>query len=47
MVITLVLLAWALRIAVKKGESFIGVFNRRCDQVFVAVLRKWQDQLRQ
>ncbi|MGA2177854.1 MAG: metal-dependent hydrolase [Verrucomicrobiota bacterium] len=40
-VITVVLFFWALRLAVKHGDSFIGVFNRRCDAVFVSVLRKW------
>ena len=34
---------WALRarLAVKRGDSFVGVFNRRVDRVFVGVLRKW------
>jgi hypothetical protein len=44
MVITMALFAWALWIAVKKGDSFVGVFNRRCDQAFVGVLRKWHEQ---
>ena len=39
--LALVLLAWALRLAVRRGDSFVGVFNRRCDAVFVGVLRKW------
>ncbi len=40
-VITVVLFGWALWLAVKRGDSFVGVFNRRVDQVFVGVLRKW------
>ena len=44
-VITMVLFVWALWLAVKKGDSFIGVFNHRFDQVFVGVLRKWHGQL--
>jgi inner membrane protein len=44
-VITMVLFVWALWLAVKKGDSFIGVFNHRFDQVFVGVLQKWRGQL--
>jgi hypothetical protein len=44
-VITIVLFLWALRLAVKHGDSFVGVFNRRCDAIFVGVLRKWRDRL--
>jgi hypothetical protein len=40
-VITLVLLGWALWLAVKLGDSFVGVINRKADRVFVGVLRKW------
>ncbi|HWX21378.1 MAG TPA: hypothetical protein VN578_15870 [Candidatus Binatia bacterium] len=28
-------------LAVRRGYSFVGVFNRRADEVFVRVLRKW------
>jgi len=45
-VITLALLVWALWLAVKMGDSFVGVFNRRADKVFVEVLQKWRSQLR-
>jgi inner membrane protein len=45
-VITLALLAWCLRLAVKKGDSFVGVINRRCDRIFVGVLQKWYACLR-
>jgi hypothetical protein len=31
----------ALWLAVRRGYSFVGVFNRRADEVFVRVLRKW------
>jgi hypothetical protein len=44
-VITMALLAWALCLAVKKGDSFVGVFNHRFDRIFVSVLQKWHDQL--
>ena len=43
--ITFVLLVWALRLAVKKGDSFVGVINHRCDRVFMETLRKWHAQL--
>jgi inner membrane protein len=36
---------WSLAIAVKKGDSFVGVFNRRCDRVFVGVLQKWHERI--
>jgi len=35
------LFAWALWLAVPRGYSFVGVFNRRVDRRFVEVLRKW------
>jgi LexA-binding, inner membrane-associated putative hydrolase len=44
-VITMALLLWALWLAVKKGDSVVGVFNRRCDRIFVGVLQKWHGQL--
>ena len=40
-VLTLFLFGWALWLAVPRGYSFVGVFSRRLDQVFVSVLRKW------
>jgi inner membrane protein len=46
MVITFALLLWALWIAVKQGDSFVGVINHKWDQVFVGVLRKWYEQLK-
>jgi hypothetical protein len=34
-----------LWLAVKIGDSFVGVINRRFDRIFVSVLQKWHDQL--
>jgi len=44
--ITMALLLWSLWMAVKRGDSFVGVFNRRADKVFVATLQKWRLQLK-
>jgi inner membrane protein len=44
-VIFVALFAWSLAIAVKKGDSFVGVINHRWDRVFVGVLQKWREQL--
>jgi len=41
------LFIWALFLAVLRGYSFVGVFNRRVDEVFVGVLRKWDAALKQ
>jgi inner membrane protein len=41
--LTVTLLFWALWLPVRLGYSVVGVFNRRADQVFVGVLRKWHD----
>jgi hypothetical protein len=43
--IGVILVFWALSLAVKKGDSPLGVFNRRWDYVFVGVLRKWRANL--
>jgi hypothetical protein len=43
--LSVALLAWALWLATSLGHSFVGVFNRRLDGVFVAVLRKWRERL--
>jgi hypothetical protein len=32
---------WSLWLAIRRGDSFVGTFNRRIDNVFVGVLRKW------
>ncbi len=36
-----VLLFWSLALAVRLGDSIVGVFSRRADEVVVAVLRRW------
>ena len=38
---TLALFLSALWLALPRGYSYVGVFNRRLDDVFVGVLRKW------
>jgi LexA-binding, inner membrane-associated putative hydrolase len=39
--LTVALFLYALWLPVRLGYSVVGVFNRRADQAFVAVLRKW------
>jgi len=39
------LFIWSLWIASKRGDSFVGVFNRRADKIFCDVLRKWREKL--
>ena len=41
-VISVVLFAGCIWVATRTGDSFVGVFNRRLDAVFVGVLRKWR-----
>jgi inner membrane protein len=43
--LSVALLAWAFWLAVPRGYSFVGVFSRRLDKIFVAVLRKWHASL--
>lgn len=43
--LTVCLFAWSLWLAVPRGYSFVGVFSRRLDRVFVEVLRKWHGNL--
>src|SRR2546428_5564833 len=43
--LSVVLFLWGLCVAVRRGDSFVGVFNRRVDSVFVGVLRGWKDAL--
>lgn len=38
---------WSIKLALARGHSVVGVFNRRADAVVVGVLRGWQSQLRQ
>ena len=40
-VISVVLLGWCLALAIRRGDSIIGVFSRRVDGAFVRVLRNW------
>jgi len=42
-IVTLTLLVWAIGLGISSGHSVVGVFNRRADEVFVKVLRKWRD----
>jgi hypothetical protein len=42
-ILSVVMFIWSLKIAVQLGHSFIGVFNRRLDEIFVGVLRKWDN----
>jgi len=44
--LTWVLLIWSLGLAVRRGDSFVGVFNRWADEIFVKVLRQWFASLR-
>lgn len=41
------LFIWSLFLAVRLGHSFVGVFNRRLDSVFVGVLQRWRSALKQ
>ncbi len=43
--ISVALLAWSFRLAVVRGNSFVGVLNQRKDAVFVRTLRQWRDAL--
>jgi ABC-type cobalamin transport system permease subunit len=45
--LTLALFFWSLWLATELGHSFVGVFSRRADEVFVSVLRKWRTALAQ
>lgn len=44
-ILTLILFVWAIWLGIRRGDSFVGVFNRRFDRVFVSVLRKWCSDL--
>jgi membrane-bound metal-dependent hydrolase YbcI (DUF457 family) len=46
-VITLVLLAWMMRLAIQRGDSVVGVISRRADAAFVRVLRGWAERWKQ
>ena len=44
-VLSVALFVAALWLAVRNGHSVVGVFNRRADEVFVTVLRRWDAAL--
>jgi len=44
-VISVILFLWSLGLAIKLGDSFVGVFNHKLDRVFVGVLRRWREEL--
>ena len=44
--INVLLFGICLALAVLVGHSFVGVFNRRFDRIFVEVLRKWYGSFR-
>jgi|ERR1043166_666807 ABC-type cobalamin transport system permease subunit len=44
-IIGVVLFLWALWWSARRDDSFVGVFNRRLDAIFVGVLHKWRRQL--
>jgi hypothetical protein len=43
--ISVVLFFWALWISSARRDSFVGVFNRRADRVFLGALHKWRAAL--
>jgi hypothetical protein len=43
-VISIALMAACLCVPLKLGDSVVGVFNLRADQVFVSVLRRWRER---
>jgi hypothetical protein len=45
-VISIVLFIWAIAMAIRRGDSFIGVFNRRADAGFVGTLLNWRRSFR-
>jgi hypothetical protein len=38
----LAVFSWSIKLALARGDSVVGIFNRRADAVVVGVLRKWQ-----
>jgi len=40
------LLVWSIGLAIRIGDSVVGVFSRRADGIVVAVLRKWAGSAR-
>ena len=46
LVISIVLFVWAMAMTLQRGDSIVGVFNRRADAVFVGTLGRWRESLR-
>ena len=44
--ISITLFLWAMALAIQRGDSIIGVFNRRADAIFVGKLREWRESYR-
>lgn len=44
--ISIALFGWAMAMTLQRGDSIIGVFNRRADAVFVGTLRRWRESWR-
>jgi len=42
-ILAVVMFVRSLKIVAQTGYSLIGVFNRRLDEIFVSVPRKWDD----
>jgi inner membrane protein len=45
--LSVALFLWALWLAAKRGDSFVGVFSRRLDLTFSRVLAKWRKAILQ
>jgi hypothetical protein len=41
-----VIFIWALWLGAKRGDSFVGVFNRRVDRIFCEVIGKWRTSIK-
>ena len=44
--ISIALFGWAMAMTLQRGDSIIGVFNRRADAAFVGALRRWRESWR-
>ncbi len=44
--ISIALFVWAMAMTLQRGDSIVGVFNRRADAVFVGTLRRWRESFR-
>jgi hypothetical protein len=44
--ITIILAAWVVKLAVQRGDSVVGVFHCGADAVFVRILRRWRVAIR-